>query len=402
MTPLGRGCLGVVLLPIAGLVALAGIAVMTAATTAASGLGWTLVACAVVTAASALRLVDRGLRQTVQIGTPISSPTVATRVRSAGPALLAYALVLAAGTAASLAGADGLAVLVPLHVLAALLPARILTRHAGWRQGDVPARLIGRGLAWGGIGATAVAFAAELIMGTAFALVVWLALGATPGAREAVQDVVVGLFATLTAARQATPDSIEALPLAPLLRPSIVVASVGLLGLVGPLVEELAKLAGVTALRPRSHAHAFLAGVSVGAGFGVLEALLTGMASLGPAWGLAIVARGAATLMHATASGIAAIGWYRLSRGEPWPGVSRIGLAVALHAVWNLGVVGAVLSMVADAEGVGPAWLEQLALASPLAVTAVFAFVLFAFTGIARGTGSAAPSAQPPAGSAGR
>ena len=390
MTPMLKGCLGVVLLPIAGSIALLGIAGLTADGGAMRGLGWGLVLAAAFATLAAVRLVHDGLRSTVRDADGPRAPRPPARVRSAGPALTAFVVVLGVGTVASLSGPVGLGALVPLHVLAALLPARVLTRHVGSRQDGVRAGAIGRGLAWGGLGATSIAFAGELIVGSALALVVWLALGTTPGAQDAVSDVVGQLLQSVTTLSPAAPGSLEGLSLAPLLRPSIAAAAIGLLGLAGPLLEELAKLAGVILLRPRTRAEAFLYGVAVGAGFGVLEALLTGAASIGPAWSLAIVARAAATLMHATTCGIAAVGWRRLADGEAGAGTARIGLAVALHALWNLGVLGAVLAAAAVAEGVGPAALATLAATSPLMVTLVFAFVLFAFTGMARRYGRAA------------
>lgn len=387
MTPILKGCLGVLLLPLAGLVALLGIVAVGTSDGAMRGLGWGLVMAAVFAVAAGLRLVHDGLTSTVREATGARAARPPARVRSAGTALVALVVVIGIGTVASLAGPVGLGVLVPFHVLAALLPARVLTRYVGARQDEVRAGMIGRGMAWGGIGATSIAFAGELIVGSALALVVWLALGTTPGAREAVQGVVGELFQSVTALSPTSPDTIDALPLAPLLRPSIVAALVGLLGLAGPLIEELAKLAGVIVLGPRNRSQAFLCGVAVGAGFGVVEALLTGAASIGPAWGLAIIARSAATLMHATTCGIAAVGWRALSDGEPSAGTARIGLAVALHAIWNLGVLGAALAGAAVVEGVGPASLRIVAATSPLAVTLVFAFVLFAFTGMARRLG---------------
>jgi len=427
MTSLLRGCLGVLLVPWAALFALVGLAAASGEDAVGRGLGWLLVIAAALIAATALRLVRGGLRGAIgaplpapaslvhgtvtraQPATPTPTPAPAVgpssapgRRRSegspargaAGPLAL-LALVVAAGTAASLAGPAGLVLLVPLHVLAALLPARAITRHVARHQGGPPPRLVGRGLAWGGVGATAIAFAGELAAGTALALVVWLALGASPGAREAVGEVVGTAIESMALEPAAAAEAIARLDVSALMRPSIALAIVGLLGLVGPLVEELAKLAGVVALGPRTRPRAFLAGAAVGAGFGVLEALLIGAAGLGPAWVLAILARAAATLMHATASGLAALGWFAVAaEGRARAGVGFVAASVALHAVWNLGVVTAVLSSAAVAEGAGPAWLGRVAVTAPLAVSLAFAVALGTFTALSGRLGREAPAGQ--------
>lgn len=400
MSALLRGCLGILAF-LAGLIALAVAAALLADGASSRGLGAVLLLVALACGMAAARSLRTGLRMAT--GAPTGRPgQLPGPPRGAGGSLAALALVVAAGTAVSLAGPAGLVLLVPLHVAAALLPARILTRHAAALQGGAPRGLVGRALVWGGLGATSLAFVGELILGIALGLVVWIALGTTPGAREAVADAFVRLAAALTGSGADPADALASLELGTLLRPSIAAAIVGLLGLAGPLIEELAKLLGVALLRPRTRPAAFLAGVASGAGFGALEGLLAGAAVTGPAWGLGIVARAAATLMHAATCGIAALGWYELGRGAAGRGVQRIGLAVALHAVWNLGVVGAVLAGSAAAEGIGPDHLAVVAQLSPLLVSGAFAFVLFAYTGTARRLGREAADAQPAATSAGR
>ncbi|MBN1484768.1 MAG: PrsW family intramembrane metalloprotease [Chloroflexia bacterium] len=135
------------------------------------------------------------------------------------------------------------------------------------------------------------------------------------------------------------------------------------LAVVSPLAEEFAKPLLLLPLlrsggrRPAFNPrHAFLLGAVVGAGFATTENMLYMGLGYGSFWhefgpGIALVrAMGAA--IHPLASGLVAWGWYRLfypadpvGPGEsplrrflerrPW--LSRFGLAVLVHAVWNGG-----------------------------------------------------------------
>lgn len=124
---------------------------------------------------------------------------------------------------------------------------------------------------------------------------------------------------------------------------------------VAPLVEEVAKLLGLVALRdkdPEPH-DGFIYGAAVGLGFAFVENLYyVGATYLvaGEQAALAVaIFRGiAAVCLHGAASALAGYGLWRLKYGwNPIPLLILLPLAVALHAAYNalasLALAGSVL-----------------------------------------------------------
>jgi hypothetical protein len=156
-----------------------------------------------------------------------------------------------------------------------------------------------------------------------------------------------------------------------LLAPAIVAGAFALVGLFGPLVEELAKAVGVSLGDPLNRARAWRWGVMVGAGFGVAEALAFGaMGAQLPAWPLNMTVRALTTLMHATVGGLGGLGVYELVAGQRRRGSGLILLAWILHAAWNSLVLLFTFAGLVVASTAPAAVLEPAAGDSGLAVAA--------------------------------
>jgi hypothetical protein len=112
-----------------------------------------------------------------------------------------------------------------------------------------------------------------------------------------------------------------------------------------PLIEELAKSAGVIALIGQRPApmNAFLGGLLGGLGFGFTESL-SNLVNIQDPWFVLVVARLGTLAMHGFASSLVGWGWGQLARGRP----DRLALAflgaVSVHGLWNAAVVTFVFS----------------------------------------------------------
>ena len=262
--------------------------------------------------------------------------------------LLLFPLVLLGGALMLIVGGAALALLPAAHFFAALLPALAVAGLVARRAGGAPLATVLAGLTWGGLGATTIALVLEGIFLLLMALVVVVGLQLDGGA--ALESAGEALAALSTSE---TPDSMVMALKALIAIPGVVVAAFGVFALLGPAVEELAKLGGVVLAAPRSRQGALLRGVAVGAGFGLVETVLLGGSAIGaPAgsagggpqtaaiaqvgWPALMALRAVTTAMHAACSGAAALGWYAMSEQGRWSaGAFRIGLAILAHGLWN-------------------------------------------------------------------
>jgi hypothetical protein len=108
-----------------------------------------------------------------------------------------------------------------------------------------------------------------------------------------------------------------------------------------PLIEEFLKGLGVLLLgyRLRGQAEALLWGVACGAGFAIGESLFNGSIAL-EGWGVVMLMRCGASLMHCTASGVMGLGWQQaLVRRRPWRLLAAYGASTGIHALWNAAAV---------------------------------------------------------------
>jgi len=112
-----------------------------------------------------------------------------------------------------------------------------------------------------------------------------------------------------------------------------------------PALEEAVKTLGVLLMgyRRPGRAQAFLWGVAGGAGFALVEGLLSGSLALGEeqSWAFAIIARGGTVVVHCLAGGLMGLGWQALlSKDRRWRLLTYYVAAVVLHGLWNGLVAG--------------------------------------------------------------
>lgn len=112
------------------------------------------------------------------------------------------------------------------------------------------------------------------------------------------------------------------------------------IAIIAPLAEELAKpLVTLPLLGRVNRKQAFLIGAMAGAGFAAMENIL--YASFGLYfWAGILVVRALGGAIHPLGSGLVALGWHGVLRGEAgawsrW--FMHFGLAAAVHALWNGG-----------------------------------------------------------------
>jgi RsiW-degrading membrane proteinase PrsW (M82 family) len=195
------------------------------------------------------------------------------------------------------------------------------------------------------------AFAAAPVLGLLLAgaahLVIILSLSLVfPPAQDLV-DVVIGTR---------VPEDIDARLLVVLLVTAAVLA---------PLTEEPAKAVGATFARAETLRGAFLAGVTAGAGFSIVEHAFYALpaAEYGDDWVQVLLLRSVSGAMHPLASGLVYLGWWEFRRTNARRALVRgPALGAGLHAAWNSTAV--VVEGVSDAvtEGNLPRPLATLGL----------------------------------------
>jgi hypothetical protein len=238
--------------------------------------------------------------------------------------------------------------LPPLHVIASATPPLILAAAVLPSLQEGGAGLTRRNfvamLAYGALFATVVAITLESIAALA---AMGLALGtvsALPGGQETLQQLsrVLQSPAMLT-----DPERL----LDVLVSPALVLGVGLLVAVVTPLIEETVKSLGSwtegNTLGRLSRSQAFGFGVIAGIGFSFAEALFYGSAGLPHVWTSSVLLRSGTTVIHATATGLVALGWYEVWHRRPKRFVLFAGAGIGLHAVWN-GLAG--LSAVAGLQ----------------------------------------------------
>ena len=154
-----------------------------------------------------------------------------------------------------------------------------------------------------------------------------------------------------------------------------------------PIVEEGLKGLGVALVLPRrpSPAVALTLGVAVGAGFGVTEASLYGLASLEPDsamdWWALMLLRAGATSMHALNTGMLGLALYYGRAERRYRQAFLLYLvAVAMHGLWNTMALLAGSRIIFSLENLTDRDLAIVAFAvmSPLALASVTALYVVA------------------------
>lgn len=113
--------------------------------------------------------------------------------------------------------------------------------------------------------------------------------------------------------------------------------------LAAPLTEEFAKAISFPLfgrMRIKTEQQAIMLGVCAGAGFAILENMLyeAPYAQWNSwVWSGMTLLRALGSVLHPLLTGIVALGWFRMKKQGGLALLKAYGLAVGLHALWNIG-----------------------------------------------------------------
>lgn len=144
---------------------------------------------------------------------------------------------------------------------------------------------------------------------------------------------------------------------------------------VAPLTEETGKALGARFAHPSSREEAFVAGVTAGVGFAIVEnALYAGAAAtFGGPWPAILVARAMGAAVHPLATGLIVTGWWDARHGRDRAFGRAFFAGAAVHAIWNGSMVALVVAETAiDVSGAsGLMGVTSLAFTGALGVVAL-------------------------------
>lgn len=240
-----------------------------------------------------------------------------------------------------------------LFVAAAGAPAAILFAVIGRMNGKLP----GPALVGGAILGPIVALVGHVIV---LAFAASFLLGFLEAGRALLEEL------------RADPRIIDILS-SPWLLLLLVAVSV-----VAPLTEETGKMLGARFAHPASRQEAFLAGVSAGTGFAVVENVLYAVAAaaFGGPWPALAVARAMGAAVHPLATGVVMTGWWDGHHGGGRQAFGRAFLAgAAIHALWNGSMVALAVAQTSTHLSGAPGLMSvaSLAFIGGLGVVAVAA-----------------------------
>ena len=201
----------------------------------------------------------------------------------------------------------------PFHLVAATSPALAILAFAGRRLRAASWRTVSLEVSHGALLAPLAGLAAELLVVVAVLIAIGFFVALTPGGAETLMELSRNLQ---------DPTWTEDLDnLAPLvLSPPALAGIILVFVIAAPLLEEFLKSLGVLLLgyRLRGKTEAILWGVACGAGFALTESMFNGSIAL-EGWGVIMLTRCAASLMHCVAGGIMGLGWFSaLTTRRPW------------------------------------------------------------------------------------
>ena len=282
----------------------------------------------------------------------------------------------------------------PFHVLAAAAPALVALAFVGRRTRAASWRTVVLELSHGAVLAPMGALVAELLVILAILVAFSLIAALTPGGLDRLVELSLNLQ---DPAWLENPENLARLVLSPAALSAIVLVFVVL----APLIEEFIKGLGVLLLgyRLRGPAEAWLWGVACGAGFAIGESLFNGSIAL-EGWGLVMLMRCAASLMHCMASGVMGLGWYQgLVSRRPWRLLAAYGASTGIHALWNAAAIAVAvpsLAMASDPGGLLPQGLAGLVIMGALALLLLLTVSMsVAMVSLTNRTRQASPATHP-------
>jgi len=255
---------------------------------------------------------------------------------------LLLVLLIGLGTAVSALSLTPVLLLPPIHVLTMALPPLIILCLVGqalrglggsWRE-------VIASMASGGSLGMGASFVSEVLIGFALVVIATVVTLITPGGVERIMALAENLEDPTW--QEDLTNLFELL-----LSPTVAISLLGVFSIPVPLVEEIFKtlVTGVVARWVRPHpARAFLWGVASGAGFALVENLFNGALGGAEGWGVGVISRFGATVMHCVTGGLVGWGWGQLwTARRPLRLLGSYVAAVTVHGLWNTAAVGAVL-----------------------------------------------------------
>jgi RsiW-degrading membrane proteinase PrsW (M82 family) len=150
---------------------------------------------------------------------------------------------------------------------------------------------------------------------------------------------------------------------------------------VAPFTEEIGKAIGAALSRPTDRRQAFLAGVTAGTGFAIVENLIYAVFT-GVPWNGIILARSLGAAVHPLATGLVMIGWWEWRHGQGLSALAKRFLAGAgVHALWNGSLVVLTVTETAFVVGDAAETFAQVSLVYSAALGAIMAAGLWRITG---------------------
>jgi hypothetical protein len=275
-----------------------------------------------------------------------SKPFAPTRVR-----LLVALYVLALLAGQFVLSRDLLAPVTfpPFHAAATVLPPLIvLCLVGGALRGGTRWRDIDLQLGGGAFLSTGLAFLVELVLLVTVVIVALVLVTQRPGGLEQIQGFVDHMQ---DPAWLQDPSGWAPLARSPVVAAlALVVTAVAI-----PLIEEAVKTVGVglAFYRRPALAEAFLWGLTSGAGFSLVEGMLSTTAAL-EGWAAVVLLRVGATMLHCVTGGLMGIAWYALLAQRNWLRALALYIAsVSIHGTWNALTVAMTLASVSS-YGAGP------------------------------------------------
>ena len=172
---------------------------------------------------------------------------------------------------------------------------------------------------------------------------------------------------------------------------ALIVPLIAGIAVLGPLNEEFWKGFGVRLLRGHrpSRYRAFLWGLASGAGFGAAEVTEYGFAAFRSSpyrWWDAALVRGAASSMHALASGIVGIAWFNAFAGRRLRFLGLYLTAVLLHGSWNALSILTAARILPPFKGLSD---HDREIALEIVIALIAAVILYTLNRLARGLAAA-------------
>ncbi len=237
----------------------------------------------------------------------------------------------------------------PFHLAVIVLPALLLFSLAVLGSGRKQAPTIRQFILTlsGGALSTFLALPLEMLGGLLSIIVVVIIAAGFPAGQAEVERLMSLWEQWMNTARTSGTMDKAMMEMASktLLTSPVVLGTLALtLGLATPLIEEFGKtlVMGIAGIwqKPRL-SRAFLWGAACGLGFAMVEGFTNGSMGLGElgGWFAGVVARMAATAMHAFTSGLLGLGWGYFWQKRWWMLPLTYLAAVMFHGLWNFNVV---------------------------------------------------------------